>query len=198
MRISTRAGAHRFSWDLHYDPIAAPDPAQGGGDDAIGAVPHRTYPDVNAPWAPPGAYTVRLTVDGKRYTQPLALRLDPRVRTSAADLARSAALSREMYDGAKATHAAYTQARALMAQLDKSPGGGSDVAAFRAQVDSVSATLGSASAASLAAAMAMQSADVAPTANQVAAAERARVASRVALTRWNALVKAAGQRIATP
>ena len=43
----------------------------GSDDDATGAVPHRTYPQANAPWAPPGAYTVRLTVDGERYTQPL-------------------------------------------------------------------------------------------------------------------------------
>ena len=38
---------------------------------AAGAVPHRTYPSVNAPWAPPGSYTVRLTIDGKSYTQPI-------------------------------------------------------------------------------------------------------------------------------
>ena len=57
-------------------------------------------PVVNAPWAPPGQYTVRLTVDGKTYTQPLTLKLDPRVKTSPAGLAQLASLSREMYDGA--------------------------------------------------------------------------------------------------
>jgi hypothetical protein len=35
----------------------------------------------------PGAYTVRLTVSGKAYTQPLAVRMDPRVHTPVADLA---------------------------------------------------------------------------------------------------------------
>ena len=58
--------------------------AERGGGGAGGAVPHRTYPSVAAPWAAPGAYTVRLTVDGKQYTQPLTLRLDPRVKTPAA------------------------------------------------------------------------------------------------------------------
>jgi photosystem II stability/assembly factor-like uncharacterized protein len=208
MTLSARAGAHRFSWDLHYDPIGAEDPAQGGDEGATGAVPHRTYPDVNAPWAPPGAYTVRLTADGRSYTQPLTLRLDPRVKTSATDLARLAALSREMYDGAKVTHAAYTRARALTEQLDKLQG--SDVVAFRAQVDSVAParvrdgqagfpgarrgtpataapTLESATSALMVAAMAMQGADVAPTASQIAAAERARAQSRIVLARWNAL-----------
>src|SRR5262249_40580107 len=73
MTIGTRAGMHRVSWDLRYQPLG--EGGRGGG----AAVPRRTYPSVNAPWAPPGAYTVRLTAGGKTYTQPLALHLDPRV-----------------------------------------------------------------------------------------------------------------------
>ena len=68
---------------------------------------------MDAPWAPPGTYTVRLTADGKQYEQPLTLRLDPRVKTSAAGLAQLATLSTEMYDKAVAAHAAYARARAL-------------------------------------------------------------------------------------
>jgi hypothetical protein len=34
----------------------------------------------------PGAYTVRLTVDGVAHTQPLRVKMDPRVETSEADL----------------------------------------------------------------------------------------------------------------
>ena len=176
---------------------------------------------------------MRLTVDGKSYTQPLTLRLDPRVKTPAAGLAQLASLTREMYDGAVATHAAYEQARALAAQLDKL--GGDDVASFKAKVDSLApptptggrggrgfgggrgrgaggsapATLQSASDAMLAAAMAMQGADVAPTANDVAAAARARSQATDVMRRWNALKttglaalnakrKAAGQALVTP
>ncbi|HET9685023.1 MAG TPA: hypothetical protein VFP15_13030, partial [Gemmatimonadaceae bacterium] len=109
MIVSPKAGMHRFSWDLHYDPVGGP--VEQSGEEAQGAVPHRTHPVVNAPWAPAGSYTVRLTVDGKSYTQPLTLRLDPRVKTAAADLARLATLSRELHDAAKATHADYLQAR---------------------------------------------------------------------------------------
>ncbi|HEY9514703.1 MAG TPA: hypothetical protein VIQ74_03405, partial [Gemmatimonadaceae bacterium] len=132
MTIATGKGTHRFSWDLRYQPLGAGEP--GGGElDATGAVPHRTYPAVNAPWAPPGVYTVRLTVNGKRYTQPLTLRLDPRVKTPAAALARLKSLSQEMYDGAVAAHAAHTRARALVAALDKLSG--ADVEAFKARVE---------------------------------------------------------------
>jgi hypothetical protein len=202
MVISTAAGMHRVSWDLHYNPVVAAGP---GGDAAGGAVPHRTYPEANAPWAPPGEYTVRLTVGGKSYTQPLTLRLDPRVTTPAAGLQQLATLSREMYDDAVSTHAAYTQARALIAQLGKLSGADAD--AFRAQVESLAPapvtgrrgffgrgagaagppTLSGVTNALNSAAMAMQGADVAPTASEIAACDRARAQSSEVLARWNAV-----------
>lgn len=207
MAVSNRAGMHRFSWDLHYEPLTEEDPADGGDEAATGAVPHHTYPTVNAPWAPPGNYTVRLTVDGGTYTQPLTLRLDPRVRTSAAGLAQLNTLTRSLYETATSTHSAYAEARSLVAQLDKMSG--ADVAAFKTEVEAVApapappgrgrfggrrggggnapANLESASNALIAASMAMQAADVAPTAGQVAAAERARTQSRDALAKWNAI-----------
>jgi photosystem II stability/assembly factor-like uncharacterized protein len=208
MRISTAAGMHRVSWDLHFDPIAGAGDAAPNDDEATGAVPHRTYPTVNAPWAPPGTYTVRLTAGGRSYTQPLALRLDPRVRTPAAGLAQLASLTRELYDGAVATHAAYVEARELAARLGHLSG--DDAATLRAQIDSLApaqatasgastdrvrrgtaaptaSTLDGASSAMLAAAMAMQGADVAPTADQIAATARARAMGSAVLARWTAL-----------
>ncbi|HTL05240.1 MAG TPA: hypothetical protein VL241_05790, partial [Gemmatimonadales bacterium] len=71
MRLETAAGMHRFSWDMRYAPLTPEDAGLGGG--ATGAVPHRTYPQANAPWAPPGKYTVRLKVGDKTSTQPLTL-----------------------------------------------------------------------------------------------------------------------------
>ena len=112
LTLSTQAGVHRFNWDLRYDPISEEGGGRGGGGSG-GAVPHRTYAAVNAPWAPPGAYTVRLTADGKSYTQPITLKLDPRVKTPAASLTQLATLTRELYDAAVAAHAANVQARAL-------------------------------------------------------------------------------------
>jgi photosystem II stability/assembly factor-like uncharacterized protein len=203
--ISTRAGMHRVSWDMRYQPIGDGGGRGGGG----AAVPHRTYPSVNAPWAPPGAYVVRLTAGGKSYTQPLTLRLDPRVKTAPAALATVTALSREMYDGAKNARTAYEQARALAAQLDADTG--SDTAEFKTQLLSLAPapaavggrggfgggggrggapaapTLESVSATMMAAAMAMQAADAAPTAREVAACADARRQAADVMARWTTL-----------
>jgi hypothetical protein len=200
MVLSTQRGMHRFSWDLRYNPIRE-DTLAPSDEDAEGAVPHRTYPSVNAPWAPPGSYTVRLTVNGQRYTQPLTLRLDPRVRTPAPALQQLATVTRDLYDRALATHAAYVEARALAGNVSDP--------AMRSQLDSlapapvraggrrggfarrgggnVPQTLNGASDALIAAAMAMQSADVAPTASQLAAAARARSEANAVMTRWTTI-----------
>ncbi|HWH53927.1 MAG TPA: hypothetical protein VN651_20400 [Gemmatimonadaceae bacterium] len=208
--LSNQAGMHRFNWDLRFDPIGEGGGRGGGGSN--GAVPHRTYAAVNAPWAPPGNYTVRLTADGKSYTQPLLLELDPRVKTPAAGLAQLASLTRELYDAAAADHAAFEQARALAGQLQSATD--ADAVAFRARLDSLApppaaggrggrggrggfvgrgggapqtVTLESASTAAMTAAMAMQNADVTPTASEVTAASQARSQSTAVMAKWNAL-----------
>ncbi len=195
-RLSPRAGLHRFTWDMRYQPIGDVNlRAAGGGEvDATGAVPHRSEHSPSAPWAPPGRYLVRLRVDGTSYTQPLTLRLDPRVKTPAVGLHRLAALSREMYDAAARARAAYREARARIDSLSGT---------MRAQLESLAPaprprprgfappgrptpppTLESASNAALAAAMAMQDADLAPTAAQVAACARARAQIAQVMARW--------------
>ena len=230
MRLSAKRGMHRFSWDLKFAPVRDEEPGVPDDDEAgaTGAVPHRTYPAVNAPWAPPGRYTLRLTASGKRYTQPLVLELDPRVKTPAAGLAQLASLTKEMYDGAVAAHAAYDRARALSAELSKLTG--ENAAAFKARVDSLAPppvrggrgrggrgggrgrggqaagpmSLSAASTTMIAAVMAMQSAEVTPTATEVAACSTARAAAAAVQARWttlrttelaafNARQKAAGQ-----
>jgi photosystem II stability/assembly factor-like uncharacterized protein len=192
-RVSVRAGLHRFTWDLRYQPIG--DNPRTGEVEATGAVPRRSEHTPRAPWAAAGRYTVRLTVSGKSYTQPLTVRLDPRVKTPAAGLTQLAALSRELYDLAAAAHAAHVQARARVDSLSGTK---------RAQVESLAPapaaprrggqggsvrtpTLESASNAALAAAMAMQDADVAPTAAQVAECARARTQVNAVMARWRSL-----------
>jgi len=206
-RISTRAGMHRFTWDLRDQPVGDVNVNEEGDVDATGAVPHRSVHGANAPWAPAGRYAVRLTADGHSTTQPLVVRLDPRVKTPAPALAQLAALSRQMYDGAVTAHAAYAQARALVAALDSASG--SDRDAFRAQVESLAPaprprargffrqgppappTLASLTSEFLGAAMAMQGAELAPTAAEVAACGRARTDAAPVLSRWTRL-KTAG------
>jgi hypothetical protein len=200
--ISTQAGMHRMSWDLRYDPILD----ERASDDENRAVPHRTYPKANAPWAAPGEYTVRLTVDGKSYTQPLALRMDPRVKTPAAALAQLATLTQQMYASTQSAHEQYLQARALLAELDKLQG--KDVDALKAQVTVLAPppltgmaammaryfggpsgppTLTSVTSGLNDAMMAIQAADTAPTETQVAACNHAQEQFQGVLPKWNTL-----------
>ena len=71
---------HRFSWDLHYDPIPGVSTGRRGGGDESGAVPHRTSPGVMSPWVAPGTYTARLTANGQSTTQFISVKMDPRVK----------------------------------------------------------------------------------------------------------------------
>ena len=71
MPPASTAGAHRFVWDLHYTKPAA----LTGGD-----------PEPEGVWAPPGAYTVTLEVDGKTRSQTFQVVPDPRLRLGATDL----------------------------------------------------------------------------------------------------------------
>ena len=56
-----------------------------------------TAPRATSPWVAPGDYTVTLTVDGKTFTQPLTVAMDPRVKASAADLQEQFDLSWRLY-----------------------------------------------------------------------------------------------------
>src|SRR5206468_3467998 len=203
IRLSTRAGFHRFTWDLRFDPIGE-DP-DAGDEGATGAVPRRTYDLPYSPWVPPGTYTARLTVDGKRYEQPITVRLDPRVNTPAAGLTQLYTLTRELYDDAVLAHNTYTEARALIARLDRvsTP----DAAALKAEIEAIAPpetaarprrfggpgasagdgkpTLESVSQAAMAAAMAMQGADVVPTASDVAAAAKPRAEVKPMMQQWS-------------
>lgn len=78
--LPTAAGAHRVSWNMRY-----PTPPALYFDQSMGAVPHDTPFVPQGPMALPGHYQVKLTVDGRSYTQPLTLEPDPRVKLSPAD-----------------------------------------------------------------------------------------------------------------
>ena len=63
----------------------------------ISATYRNTAPSATSPWVAPGNYTVMLTADGKTFTQPLTVAMDPRVKTSAADLQEQFDLSWRLY-----------------------------------------------------------------------------------------------------
>lgn len=75
--LSATPGLHRFIWDLRLAPPA-------GGLDLRGA------------WVLPGTYVLRLTVNGRVFSQAVTVRLDPRVKTPMADLALQHNLSRKL------------------------------------------------------------------------------------------------------
>jgi len=112
--LLTTPGMHRFIWDLHYQPL----PGGGGrGGLPMTAIANNTAPAPNSPWVAPGLYSVKLTVNGKSYTQPLTVKMDPRVKTPAAGLAYQFTLAKEMYDGALDTQSALQQLRSIRAQV---------------------------------------------------------------------------------
>jgi hypothetical protein len=92
--VSTDPGHHRFVWDMRY---ASPPGARRSH--SIAAVLGRTPSGPHGPFAAPGSYTVRLSVDGTIDERALEVRLDPRVEISAADLELQSEYSMLAYDG---------------------------------------------------------------------------------------------------
>ncbi|MEO7051574.1 MAG: hypothetical protein ABI128_07900 [Rhodanobacter sp.] len=89
--LSAQAGMHRMVWDLHY-----PSPKSLRPSAPISVILHDTPLGPLGPSAVPGQYTVKLKVGGKTYTQPLTLRMDPRVDTPIAGLARQFDLATQL------------------------------------------------------------------------------------------------------
>lgn len=109
--LSGEPGSHRFMWDMHYAPLDLP-PSY-----PISAIPGQTAPDFTSPWVMPGNYTVKLTVNGATYTQPLTIKLDPRVKASAEDLTLQHDLSLTCYQLRKQAIAMLQQVRNTREQI---------------------------------------------------------------------------------
>jgi photosystem II stability/assembly factor-like uncharacterized protein len=73
---SPDAGMHRIVWDLRSDPPAGGGRGRGGRGGGGGGGGGRGGP----PPVAPGNYTVRLTVNGQTFTQPITVKPDPRER----------------------------------------------------------------------------------------------------------------------
>jgi photosystem II stability/assembly factor-like uncharacterized protein len=103
--LSSQTGSHRFLWDMHYAPLNLP------ASYPISAIYKNTAPEETSPWAMPGAYTVKLTVDGKTFSQLLVVKMDPRVPTAAVDLQKQHDLSLQCYQGRKKCMEVLTEIR---------------------------------------------------------------------------------------
>lgn len=117
MVLSAEPGMHRFTWDVHYQPLAAGGGGRGGLP--IAAVGYNTVPAPTAPWVAPGRYTVKLTVNGKTYSQPLTVKQDPRVKTPALVMQQVYSLTKAAYAGASDAQKAAQDAQRLRDQIAK-------------------------------------------------------------------------------
>jgi len=112
--LSSSAGMHRWVWDLRY-----PAPRATRSEYPISAVPGATPRSPEGPMAVPGEYTVRLTANGHTSSEPLVVKMDPRVKASASELAEEFAKQRLLAGMMTENTEAVSEARALREQLQR-------------------------------------------------------------------------------
>ena len=110
--LSAEPGMHRFVWDLRYAPPEALE-----HEFPISAILHNTPLYPLGARALPGSYTVKLTVDGQSYTQPLVVKMDPRIQTPLADLREQQAMELGAVKGMDESYEALEQIKSIRAQI---------------------------------------------------------------------------------
>jgi photosystem II stability/assembly factor-like uncharacterized protein len=197
--LSAEAGMHRFVWDLRYAYAGARRRSRRGG---------------GGPIAVPGQYTVKLTAAGKTMSVPLVVKMDPRVKTSVADLERQFQLASKLATDVGEFSAAVARADDLQKQIaarSKEAAGNAEVASALAELEKkVGAVAGSGAgggfgffgfavpgnepttlrqvSAALGSLLGIvESADVAPSADAAAASEKWDAAGTATLARWDAI-----------
>jgi photosystem II stability/assembly factor-like uncharacterized protein len=103
LRVPVEPGLNRFLWNMRYAD-ARPIP----GD----KVP------IPGPIAPPGSYSVDLTIGGQTFSAPFELLKDPRLATTQADFDAQFRLLLNIRDTLSSLHDAVAQIRDLREQLD--------------------------------------------------------------------------------
>lgn len=198
MNLSTKAGMHRFTWDMHYQPM----PDAPRFLDGSQAIKHNTPVRASSPWVMPGHYNVKLTVDGKSYTQPLVIRMDPRVKTPETAWQQQFDASIRAYHEAMAASAALEQVRDMEKQIAaRQPT--ARLTAYRKQLEELSgpeatsrfaffrhrgpSTLGSIGSSLQRLMGQLQEADKAPTAADMEALNQTTVKFKSLMARWNNL-----------
>lgn len=105
--LSAEAGMHRIEWDMHY-------PGAGPTGNPMAAL----FGFGGGPWAPPGNYTVKLTVDGRAYTEPLTLEMDPRTKVSTADMVKQFEMAERIVAEIGRISAASAEGNKLVSELN--------------------------------------------------------------------------------
>src|SRR6185437_6005221 len=110
--LSAKKGMQRFVWDLKYAP-----PEAFSHGFPISAILHDTPLYPLGPSVLPGTYTVKLTANGRTLSQPLIVKIDPRVKTPLSALTQQFNLSLEAYRGMQQTFDTVEQIGKLRAQI---------------------------------------------------------------------------------
>jgi photosystem II stability/assembly factor-like uncharacterized protein len=110
--LPNKAGMQRWVWDLRYAP-----PEGFPRSYPISAIYRDTPSQPEGPLASPGEYQVRLTVDGRSLTEPLVVKMDPRVTTPPEGVARNHELALRCYDGITRVRATQAETRKVREQL---------------------------------------------------------------------------------
>jgi photosystem II stability/assembly factor-like uncharacterized protein len=106
-RLEPKPGLNRFVWDMQYDEVPR-----------MKDYYLYEYQDgTQGPVVLPGKYQVKLTVDGQSQTAPLAVRMDPRVTTSPADLKAQFDLLMDIRQQLTKLYTTYSQISDVRAQL---------------------------------------------------------------------------------
>jgi hypothetical protein len=195
---SAETGMHRFVWDLHY-------PLPKGL--------HRSLYGPSGPWALPGNYIVKLTGNGKSSSQPLSVKIDPRISTTTEALEREFRAASRLSAALGEVLAARQQAEELQKQIasrSKESAGGAELAAsladlarkvagltgvedregfgfYELSLPANEPSLHKVSAALTGLLMIVESADAAPTADAQTAIDKWTSAGTETLARWKAL-----------
>ncbi len=103
-------GMHRFVWNLAWgnSGIESAGPQDEDEDDFFAP---------RGPRVVPGTYEVRLTVDGKSWTQPLTVAMDPRSVATPAELEKQFELGRQIFAGTIRSRKALAEMQSVQTQL---------------------------------------------------------------------------------
>jgi photosystem II stability/assembly factor-like uncharacterized protein len=110
--LSGEPGMHRFVWNLRRESPKALD-----HEFPISAIAHDTPLLPLGAWVLPGAYTVKLTVDGREFRQPLTVKMDPRNAAGSKELAAQAELESGAVAAMGQSYDALAQVQSVRAQI---------------------------------------------------------------------------------
>jgi photosystem II stability/assembly factor-like uncharacterized protein len=125
-QLSSAAGMHRWIWDLHYAAAA-------GGRTGVFAM----FFGPGGVMALPGSYTVRLTVNGKSMSQPLIVKMDPRIKSTSAELRKQFETATAIAQKQKQISEAREAVKQLRAQIAKRKANASATGGIAAALDSL-------------------------------------------------------------